>query len=325
MKTVIIKIFVAIASFVSAHTIPVIAVTGAVVVTAVGVPIAVTTIRNNNSSQVIETSSTSLQEIISSDKPLSSESDVSSEPSSSADSSNIGTSSLKTPTTSTSPTKPTSSIPQGTASVVTPTPEKAWEYKNGGDDYIIKTDGKTTIKIPVDISKYEFPKNDATHTYEVTITRNAVQKINNWIYFFEVYNLSCNWWSDDPAFDGAGAWTSTKRGLYRIKEDGSSLQQISETTDVTNENEPHPTCHYVVGFDGPDMYFLKTMGYGAGGTLCKITIKDNIEYIVDNATIFNTSFYIPTSSYIKDGKIYLFGLGDNNESSVISISELKVK
>ena len=282
--------------------------------------------KTDNTSSDIDTSS---NEIISSND-VNSKTETSSDEVSSVTSSEMTSSGTSKPSktetisSNISSTNKTESNNQ-TSSNVSPQAPAVWEYKNGGDDYIIKTDGKKTIKIPVDISRHEFPENTATETYEISITRNAVQKINNWIYFFEVYKLHCSWESDNPDFDGAGSYTTTTRGLYRIKEDGSSLEQITETTNITEEGTPHPTCYFVLGFDGADMYFIKNRGYEPAGDICKITITDNIEYFVDKATVFDWRTMIPQSSYIDDGKIYLFGLDTEPDSAVISISDLKVK
>ncbi len=192
-----------------------------------------------------------------------------------------------------------------------------WIYKNGGDDYIIKTDGKTTVKIPIDVSRLSIPKSDNA---TVSINRPQIQKIGNWIYFYETFNYSFE--KIDESGKGS---TETKKGkgLFRVKEDGSSLTQISESSKVANEGMPF-ACGYVLGFDENDMYFIRNHGYEPGGTVCRITLNDNIENFVDNATVFNVSQELPSTSYIKDGYIYMFDLiVSGTETATIKISDLK--
>ena len=133
--------------------------------------------------------------------------------------------------------------------------------------------------------------------------------------------------SDNPAWDAAGAYTTSTRDLYRMKEDGSSMERIPESINERDDGEPSDwDCNLVIGYVGSDMYFIKNYGYMLGGYISKVTVTDDMTYFVDKATVFDYLIpYLPGDAYIKNDKIYLFGIEEPSDSLVIPISELKVK
>jgi len=190
-----------------------------------------------------------------------------------------------------------------------------WTYEDGGEDYIIKTNGKERIKIPCDLGELgieDIPNDD----YVVTrnIKRTHLKEYNGFVYFhlsFECYDEYVG--NAAPSVGGTGAYSSG-RGFYSLCLSDGSVKCI-------NSGDDSGLVYYMaLGYDGDILYFIANHGYEPGGNIYSINISQIGDAFIKKAKFCNRFILEPNSSKISNGVLYLTYDG---EEETIAISELK--
>lgn len=191
-----------------------------------------------------------------------------------------------------------------------------WTYEDGGEDYIIKTNGKERIKITCnlgDLGIKDIPNDD--YIVKRNIKRTHLKEYNGFVYFHLSYECSEEYvGSAAPSVGGTGAY-SFGHGFYSLRLSDGNVKKID------SDDGSGLVYYMALGYDGDILYFIANHGYEPGGDIYSIDISQIGDAFIKNAEKCDRVIEEPSSSIIVNGILYL--TYDEGETTTIAISELK--
>lgn len=194
-----------------------------------------------------------------------------------------------------------------------------WQYKNGGDDHIIKYNNSTSNKIGIDTKHIDVPADDPNGYYIIVceIKRDHIAQVGDWVYFDEKINYHNEYIKETESGNYGGIFGNIYN-LCRIKSNGTMFEELCVVSSKSQKG-----LAYVLGFDGSNMYFLKSYDYEPGGQICSIDLSKEFKNIIDDATVYNQFILFPLESNINNGIIYITEDDGEGGKNTIVISSLK--
>ena len=189
-----------------------------------------------------------------------------------------------------------------------------WTYEDGGEDYIIKTNGKERIKVPChlgDLGIEDIPNDD--YIVKRDIKRTHIKEYNGFVYFHLSYECSEEYVGNAAPSIGGNSAASGGQGFYSLRLSDGNVKYI-------NSENNGLTYYMALGYDGNTLYFLANYGYEPGGDIYSIDLSQIGDAFIKKAKFCNRFILEPSSSKISNGILYLTYDGDEE---TIAISELK--
>ena len=153
-----------------------------------------------------------------------------------------------------------------------------WTYKNGGNDFIIKTNGSAEIKIPIDMSEYlKAGKNEKIVSYDVE--RNCFYEIDGHLFFWQKVSIHTEEIETVGDIHGGGREDVDEFIKYNLK--NNSLIKIKDR----NNGQYLKNALFVK--DGKFYYELSRKGAAQTrrGDICYIELNKNTVDVFKNCKV----------------------------------------